>query len=65
MIDAAQDADGYVNSYFQRADAARRWSELPTSHELYCAGHLIQAAVAAHRVGVGARLMPSLAGLPI
>lgn len=58
VVDAAQEADGYLNSYFQHATAGRRWQELPTSHELYCAGHLIQAAVAADRAGVGARLMP-------
>jgi DUF1680 family protein len=58
VIAEAQDHDGYLNSYFQHDDPQRRWSELSTSHELYCAGHLIQAAVAASRSGLGTRLMP-------
>jgi uncharacterized protein len=58
VIARAQDADGYINSFFQHVDSSRRWQELSTSHELYCAGHLIQAAVAAQRAGHGDRLMP-------
>lgn len=58
VLEAAQEPDGYLNSYFQHTDPARRWQELSSSHELYCAGHLIQAAVAAQRAGLGARLMP-------
>ena len=56
VLEAAQEEDGYLNSYFQHVSSSR-WQELATSHELYCAGHLIQAAVAAHRAGVGERLM--------
>jgi DUF1680 family protein len=58
VLEAAQEPDGYLNSYFRSGDRTRRFQELSTSHELYCAGHLIQAAVAAHRAGIGARLMP-------
>ncbi|HKS98960.1 MAG TPA: beta-L-arabinofuranosidase domain-containing protein [Rugosimonospora sp.] len=57
LLDAAQDGDGYLNSYFQVDHRDRQWRELRGSHELYCAGHLIQAAVAAVRAGVGDRLM--------
>ena len=57
VIAAAQDVDGYINSYFRRAGRAGRWRDLTTSHELYCAGHLIQAAVAAQRARHGDRLM--------
>ena len=46
----AQDDDGYLNSWVQAGgDRARRYEDLPMGHELYCFGHLIQAAVAAHR----------------
>lgn len=48
-IAAAQEADGYLNTYFTFGRAAERWTDLRTLHELYCAGHLIQAAVAHHR----------------
>jgi hypothetical protein len=57
LLSAAQDSDGYLNSYFQTGHRDQQWQELRWSHELYCAGHLIQAAVAAARVGVGARLV--------
>ena len=49
-VAAAQLDDGYVNSYVQvKLGLDRRYTELDWSHELYCAGHLIQAAVAQHR----------------
>ena len=50
LLADAQDEDGYLDSAFQRADRVKeRWSDLTTGHELYCAGHLIQAAVASVR----------------
>jgi DUF1680 family protein len=45
----AQDSDGYLNTYFTFDRKAERWTDLPAKHELYCAGHLFQAAVAHHR----------------
>jgi hypothetical protein len=48
-IVAAQQPDGYLNTYFLFENAAERWSNLRDMHELYCAGHLIQAAIAHHR----------------
>jgi hypothetical protein len=48
-IVAAQQPDGYLNTYFLFEHAAERWSNLRDMHELYCAGHLIQAAIAHHR----------------
>jgi DUF1680 family protein len=41
-----QHPSGYVNSYFQGIDPSKRWTNLRDAHELYCAGHLIEAAVA-------------------
>ncbi|MEM1570089.1 MAG: glycoside hydrolase family 127 protein [Candidatus Bathyarchaeia archaeon] len=45
----AQDANGYLNTYFTFERKAQRWTNLRDMHELYCAGHLIQAAVAHYR----------------
>ncbi|MEO8135840.1 MAG: beta-L-arabinofuranosidase domain-containing protein [Betaproteobacteria bacterium] len=45
-IAKAQRPDGYFNTYFIRREPAKRWSNLRDWHELYCAGHLIEAAVA-------------------
>ncbi|NNC13736.1 glycoside hydrolase family 127 protein [Planctomonas sp. JC2975] len=45
-VAAAQEPDGYVNTRFGRPGQQARWSDLAWGHELYCAGHLFQAAVA-------------------
>ena len=45
QIELNQDKNGYVNSYFTRIEPSKRWTER-WSHELYCAGHLIEAAIA-------------------
>jgi len=49
LLRAAQQPDGYLNSYFQVHFPGERFVQLQWGHELYCAGHLIQAAVALHR----------------
>lgn len=50
-IEAAQHEDGYVNSYVQVTRAGQdRYADLVMGHEHYCVGHLVQAAVAAHRL---------------
>lgn len=46
---AAQQPDGYLNTRFGAAGLEPRYSDLEWGHELYCAGHLIQAAVARAR----------------
>ncbi len=57
LISKAQDKNGYINTYFSLERAAERWTNLREKHELYCAGHLIQAAVAHHRVTDDDRLL--------
>lgn len=42
----AQDEDGYLNTYFGHPGRPPRYSDLENGHELYCVGHLLQAAVA-------------------
>jgi hypothetical protein len=46
----AQEDNGYLNTYFMFERKKERWTDLATKHELYCAGHLIQAAIAHKRV---------------
>lgn len=46
IIASAQDTDGYLNTYFTIKDRDKRWTNLLEGHELYCAGHMIEAAVA-------------------
>ncbi|WP_024287512.1 glycoside hydrolase family 127 protein [Cellulomonas sp. KRMCY2] len=45
VLEQAQLDDGYLNSWVQ-AGMAERYADLTHGHEMYCAGHLIQAAVA-------------------
>jgi DUF1680 family protein len=48
-VAAAQEPDGYLNTNFGRPGQRPRWSDLEWGHELYCIGHLVQAAVARGR----------------
>ncbi|NIM94834.1 MAG: glycoside hydrolase family 127 protein [Anaerolineales bacterium] len=56
-IEGAQEANGYLNSYFTFERKAERWRDLENMHELYCAGHLIQAAIAHYRSTGSDRLL--------
>lgn len=53
-IVAMQQKDGYINSYFIYVKPELRWKNLRDFHELYCAGHLMEAAVA-HFYATGRR----------
>ncbi|MEI3853613.1 MULTISPECIES: glycoside hydrolase family 127 protein [unclassified Ensifer] len=46
MFQKLQQPDGYLNSWFIRMQPGKRWTNLRDCHELYCAGHLMEAAVA-------------------
>ncbi|MBP3921672.1 MAG: glycoside hydrolase family 127 protein [Ruminiclostridium sp.] len=46
VIACAQEEDGYLNTYFTIKDKEKRWTNLLEAHELYTAGHLIEAACA-------------------
>jgi DUF1680 family protein len=56
LLATAQQPDGYLNSYVQ-ASGEPRYSRLAVSHEMYCAGHLIQAAIAFRRGAGDPRLL--------
>lgn len=46
IIEKAQQDDGYLNTYFTIKEPDKRWVDLRDGHELYCAGHMIEAAIA-------------------
>ena len=46
MIRGAQGEDGYLNLHFTVVEPEKRWTNLRDMHELYNAGHLIEAALA-------------------
>lgn len=52
----AQSPDGYLNTYYGYAGGPERYSDLEWGHELYCHGHLLQAAVASIRANANTTL---------
>ena len=59
-VAAAQQPDGYLNTFYTVKYPGRRWTNLRDSHELYCAGHLFEAAVA-HCQATGKRNLLDIA----
>jgi len=59
-IAAAQQPDGYLNTFYTLKEPGNRWTDLPVKHELYCAGHLFEAAVA-HWRATGKRTLLDVA----
>ena len=45
-IAAAQQPNGYINTYYQLREPDNKWTNTRVMHELYCIGHLIEAAIA-------------------
>lgn len=57
LIAAAQQPDGYLNTYYTLVEPQARWQNIAHGHELYCAGHLIEAAVAYYQATGKRRLL--------
>jgi DUF1680 family protein len=57
VIAKAQEPSGYLNTYYQGDQKAKRFTEMYRSHELYCLGHLLQAAIAYYRTTGNGRLL--------
>lgn len=57
LIGRAQQSDGYLNTYFTVKEPEHRWQNLHDCHELYCAGHMIEAAVAYYEATKKRRLL--------
>ncbi len=60
LIDKSQSEDGYVNTFYSTRFLQERFTNLYIMHELYCAGHLIQAAVA-HNIATGKETLLNVA----
>lgn len=54
---AAQEPSGYLNTYYVEERRKLRFQEMHRGHELYCLGHLLQAAIAYYRATGGRRLL--------
>ena len=46
LVVHAQQPDGYLNNWFTKVEPLKRWTNLRDWHELYNAGHMIEAGVA-------------------
>jgi hypothetical protein len=56
LIAGAQQPDGYLNVHYTVVEPGKRWTNLRDRHELYCAGHLMEAGVA-HYEATGKRTL--------
>ena len=46
LIGKAQQPDGYLDTHYIVKKPEQKWREMAHGHELYCAGHMLEAAVA-------------------
>ena len=46
LVERAQLPDGYLDTYYILTGIENRWTNTKDNHELYCAGHMLEAAVA-------------------
>jgi hypothetical protein len=54
---AAQEPSGYLNTFYVDEKKSKRFAEMQWSHELYCLGHLLQAAIAYYRATGNRKLL--------
>jgi DUF1680 family protein len=60
MIAEAQAPDGYINIYYSVVEPEKRWTDVAHQHELYCAGHLLEAAIAHYKMTKSSRFLDIL-----
>jgi len=63
LIVKAQQADGCLDTYFTIKEPAGRWANLRDNHEMYCAGHMIEAAVAYYEATGKRKLLDAMCRL--
>jgi len=56
----AQQPDGYLNTHFTVMQPEMRWRNLRDWHEMYCAGHLMEAAIAHYQATHKRKLLDAL-----
>jgi uncharacterized protein len=57
LLARAQLPDGYLNCWYIGREPEKRWTNLRDNHELYCAGHMLEGAVAYFKVTGRRRLL--------
>jgi DUF1680 family protein len=62
LIGSAQQKDGYLNVHYTIVEPELKWKNLKDNHELYCAGHLIEAAVAHYQATKSKKFLDIMCG---
>lgn len=57
IIEKAQQPDGYLDTHYILKKPDKKWKEIAHGHELYCTGHMLEAAVAYYTVTGNDRLL--------
>ena len=60
LVISAQQPDGYLNAYGTQVEPDRRWKNVFDRHELFCAGHMMEAAVAHFRATGNRKFLDTL-----
>lgn len=60
LIVRAQQPDGYLNTYYTINGLDARWTNTRDDHEMYCAGHMTEAAVAYYQATGKRKLMDAM-----
>ena len=60
LLAKAQLPDGYLNCWYLSREPDQRWTNLRDRHELYCAGHLVEGAIAYYQTTGRRRLLDIL-----
>lgn len=60
LICRAQQADGYLNTYYIINGLEKRFTNLTDNHELYCLGHMIEAACAYYHASKKRKLLDAM-----
>jgi hypothetical protein len=59
-IVSAQEPSGYLNSHFQATQPDMKWKNLRDWHEMYCAGHMMEGAVAYYQATGKRKLLDAM-----
>ena len=63
LIGRAQQPDGYLNTYYTVKEPGKRFTNFQENHELYCAGHLMEGAVAVYQATGKRKLLDIMMGM--
>ncbi|HEY5466324.1 MAG TPA: beta-L-arabinofuranosidase domain-containing protein, partial [Clostridia bacterium] len=60
LVVAAMEKDGYLQTHFTLSYPERKWTNVRDWHEMYCAGHMMEAAVALYESTGNRRLLDAM-----